>query len=102
MPRKNGNGYGCPNPDKPYTLWELIDKVEKDPVFAQFFAAQIVSANAGNYEALLCVESYLQPTTEDLQGLGIHVSQWGSMRKCTDVGLLVLVTCKQKAPDPFP
>ena len=75
MPRKDGNGYVCPNPDKPYTLWELIDKVEKDPVFAQFFSAQIVSANAGNYEALLCVESYLQPTTEDLQGLGIHSSQ---------------------------
>ena len=73
MPPKDGNGYQCPNPEKAYTLWELIDKVEKDPVFAQFFAAQIVSANAGNYEALLegrmndwSAERFVEITRTDL------------------------------------
>ena len=95
--------YTCPkDPKGPYSLWEVVNLIQNDKDFAEFFAAKVVAANGGDLNAAACVESYLEPTNEDLQGLGIHESQWGSMRKCTDVALLILVIAKQNAPDPFP
>ena len=95
--------YKCPkDPKGPYSLWEVVDLLENDKDFASFFAKNVVLANGGDLEAAACVESYLEPTYEDLQKLGIHESQWGSMRKCTDVALLILVTAKENAPDVFP
>src|SRR4026208_1012740 len=94
--------YQCPNPENPYTLWGLVGKLRDDSDFAAFFAAQLKAANEGGKAAIACVESYLDPTDQELENLGIHESQWGSLRKCTDVGLLVIVTAKQKAPQIFP
>jgi hypothetical protein len=55
----------------------------------------------GDGKAIECVESYYEPTDEELENLGLHESQWGSMRRCTDSGLLVIVVAKQTAPKVF-
>lgn len=87
----------CPNPrGKPYSLWEFLPLLE-DRAFAQFFLGQLKSAEANDKGAIACVDSYLEPTERELQELGIPASQWGSMRRCTDSGLLVLVTAQQNA-----
>lgn len=95
----------CPNPDSAYTLWDLVEKLEKNENdFAAFFANQVLLANRGDRAAIACVESYLQPTLDtggELDKLGIHPSQWNSMQKCTDSGRLVLVTAMKYAPQVF-
>ena len=47
--------------------------------------------------AIDCVNSYLEPTDEELQDLGIPASEIDSMRRCTDSGLLVIVTAQQNS-----
>jgi len=86
----------CPNPGKAYTLWELIGHLQ-DRGFAGFFLDLLKRAEANEPGAIECVDSYLAPTTQELQNLGIPASQWASMRKCTDSGLLVIVTAQQNA-----
>ena len=95
--------YTCPNPNPPYTLWQIVDLLEKSSDFAQFFATQLKAAVGGNASAAKCVESYLRPLPEELASLGIsNQSDFESMCKCTDVGKLVLVTAKENAPQAFP
>jgi hypothetical protein len=87
----------CPNPrGKPYGLWEFLPLLE-DRDFARFFLDLLKRAEANDKEAIACVDSYLEPTELELQELGIPASQWGSMRRCTDSGLLVLVSAQQNA-----
>ncbi|MEY2488140.1 MAG: hypothetical protein QOC70_82 [Verrucomicrobiota bacterium] len=86
----------CPNPDKAYTLWELVGKLQ-DRAFARFFFNLLKSAEANDPEAIACVNSYLAPTELELQDLGIPPSQIGNFRRCTDSGLLVLVLAKQNS-----
>ena len=86
----------CPNPDKAYTLWGLIGKLQ-DKDFAAFFLDLLKRAESNEPGAIECVDSYLAPTPQELQNLGIPPSQVASMRKCTDSGLLVLVTAQQQA-----
>ena len=85
----------CPNPrGKPYTLWELV-RLLADRTFAQFFMEKLRRAEESDRNAIDCVNSYLEPTEQELQDLGIPASQWASMKRCTDSGLLVLVTAQQ-------
>ena len=80
----------CPNPNgKPYTLWELVALL-KDKTFAQFFVNLVKRAEGNDPAAIACVNSYLAPTDQELQNLDIPASDWGTMRKCTDSGLLAL------------
>lgn len=92
----------CPNEGRKLTLWELVKKLEENEEgFAEFFATQLKLANMGDGKAIACVESYYEPTDDELANFGIHESQWGSMRRCTDSGLLVIVTARQTAPQIF-
>lgn len=84
-----------------FTLWGLVKELEEKPDFAEFFATQLRLANMGDGKAIECVESYYEPTDEELANLGLHESQWGSMRRCTDSGLLVIVIARQTAPAVF-
>ena len=95
--------YRCPLSEggTKFTLWGLVKELEQKPDFAKFFATQLRLANMGDRKAIECVESYYEPTDEELGNLGIHESQWGSMRRCTDSGLLVIVIAKQTAPQVF-
>ncbi|MEY2504325.1 MAG: hypothetical protein QOG27_605 [Verrucomicrobiota bacterium] len=89
--------WDCPNPRSPYTLWELVRLLENDSEFADFFSQLLKSANNNEKGAIECVDSYLAPTTDELQALGIGASQWNSLRKCTESGLLVAVITQQAA-----
>ena len=89
--------WGCPNPSPPYGLWALVHLIETDLAFSQFFFAQLKLALGNNAAAIACVDSYLAPTTQELQDLGIPASKIGSMRSCTDSSLLVLVITKQNS-----
>jgi hypothetical protein len=79
----------CQNPKGAYTLWEIVALLKSDRSFAQFSVALLKSANNNEKGAIACVDSYLEPTTGELEDLGIPASQWNSLRKCTDSGLLV-------------
>lgn len=88
----------CPNPrEKPYNLWELVALLETDKTFAQFFFDQLKAANENDPGAIACLDSYLAPTTEELQGIGISASQVANMKRCTDSGLLVAAIAKKNA-----
>ena len=86
----------CPNPGRPYTLWEVVDLL-RQPDFAQFFLELLKRAQENDKAAIECVNSYLAPTVEELEDIGIAASQIDGMRRCTDSGLLVLVTAQQNA-----
>lgn len=93
--------YTCPNPDAPMSLTQVLALLETDPDFARFLATTVQEANRGDQHAIDCVDSYLQPTAEELHNLGLPKSQIGPMRKCTESGNLVLAKCKEQAPDAF-
>ena len=89
----------CPNESnggKPYKLWELVGLL-KDKAFARFFLDLLMRAEANDQKAIDCVNSYLEPTEQELQDLGIPASEWASKRRCTESGLLVAVVAKQNA-----
>lgn len=86
----------CPNPGKAYTLWGLIAQLQ-DRAFARFFLNLLKRAEENDPDAIACVNSYLAPTEQELQDLGIPASQIGNFRRCTDSGLLVIVTAQQSA-----
>jgi hypothetical protein len=95
--RKKRAVIGCPNPrGKAYTLWEFLPLLA-DRAFARFFLDLLKRAEANDKAAIECVNGYLEPTVEELEELGIQASQIEAMRKCTDSGLLVLVTAQQNA-----
>ena len=82
---------GCPNPNgKPYTLWQLVALLRSDKTFAQFFLDLVKRAQENDRAAIACVNSYVAPTDQELQDLDIPTSEWDTMRKCTDSGLLAI------------
>lgn len=96
-PRKKKAFVGeCPNPGRAYTLWQLIHELQSRD-FARFFLELLKRAEGNEPGASDCVNSYLAPTTQELQELGIPASQIDNMRRCTESGLLVLVTAQQNA-----
>jgi hypothetical protein len=87
----------CSNaPNTPYPLWEFLPLLQ-DKAFAQFFLDLLKRAESNDKAAIDCVNAYLGPTELELQNLGIPASQIDSMRRCTDSGLLVMVTAHQNA-----
>lgn len=89
-------------PPFPYSLMELIDKIEEnEDNFAEDFAIQLLLANSGRRDAIARIESFFLPKEEELEKFGIHPSQWNSMKKCTDSGRLLLVTAEKYAPQVF-
>ena len=81
----------CPNPNgKPYTLWQLVALLKRDKTFAQFFLDLVKRAQGNDSAAIACVNSYLAPTDQELQNLDIPTSEWETMRKCTDSGVLAI------------
>jgi hypothetical protein len=89
---------GCPNPNgKPYTMRELVALLKTDKTFAQFFLDLSKRAEGNDLAALACVNSYLAPTDQELQDLGIAASQLGTMKRCTDSGLLAIATAQQNS-----
>jgi hypothetical protein len=83
--------WGCPNPyGKPYTLRQLVALLKRDKTFAQFFSDLAKKAQENDSAAIACVNSYVAPTDQELQDLGIPTSEWGTMKRCTDSGLLAI------------
>ena len=80
-----------------YTLTELVWQLKHTQGFAAFFTIQLKLAFAGDEAAIACIDSYLEPTDQELGGLGIPESEWGALRKCTDSGFLVIVTANDEA-----
>jgi hypothetical protein len=91
--RRSEAAFECPSRVK-HTLWDLVKRLESDPAFAQFFFDLLKRANENEPAAIACVDSYYEPTTEELQELGVSASQMDNMRRCTDSGLLVAVVAK--------
>jgi hypothetical protein len=88
----------CNNPTgKPYKLWALVDMLQTKQDFADFFFAKLKEALDNEQPAIECIESYLEPTDQELIDLGIPLSQVGAEKRCTDAGLLVAVVAKQNA-----
>ncbi len=92
--RRKLGSWECPNPKDPYSLGDLVALIKSDSTFAQFFFTQLKSALDNNKDAIACVDSYLAPTTRELEDLGIPASLVEPMQRCTDSGLLVLVIAK--------
>jgi hypothetical protein len=90
-------GWECPNPKGQYSLAGLVGLIKSDKTFAQFFFTQLKNALNNDKGAIACVDSYLAPTTQELEDLGIPTTKVESMRRCTDSGLLVLVITKDSA-----
>ena len=87
---------GCPNPNgKPYTLLQLVALLKRDKTFAQFFLDLTKRAQENDSAAIACVNSYVAPTDQELQDLGIPTSEWGIMKRCTDSGTLAITTAGQ-------
>lgn len=87
----------CPNPEgKPYSLAQLLSRLQEKGFAADFFSL-LKDAEANIPGASDCVNSYFAPTTTELQNLGIPASEIPIMKRCTDSGLLLLVTASQNA-----
>lgn len=92
----------CSNPGnpanggQPYTLTEFLPLL-KDRDFARDFLALLKSAGENQKGAIDCVNAYLAPTGDELAALGVPASQIEPMKKCTDSGLLVMVTAQQNS-----
>ena len=83
--------WGCPNPNgKPYTLWQLVALLKRDRTLAQFFLDLSKRAEGNDPAAIDCVNSYLAPTDQELQDLGIAASEWVTLKRCTDSGVLAI------------
>ena len=95
--KKRLESWDCPNPKGPYSLGGLVELLKNDKSFAQFFFTQLKNALNNDKGAIACVDSYLAPTTQELEDLGIPASQLEGMKRCTESGLLVLVIAADNA-----
>lgn len=100
--KKRSGPWACPNRKDKYKLWDLVALLKSDKSFAQFFTTQLKKALNNETAAINCVDSYLEPTTQELQDLGIPPSRIGPTRRCTDSGLLFLVIAKDNARKALP
>ena len=88
--RKKKLDFTCDNPGRPFGLKTLRDMLEHTPGFATFFFPVLKDAMNSNVDAIRCVNSYLAPTDQELQDLGIAASEWDTLKRCTDSGLLAI------------
>lgn len=94
--RRSEAAFECPSKVK-HSLWDLVKLLETDPAFANFFFDLLKRANENDRAAIACVDSYYEPTTEELLELGVSASQVDNLRRCTDSGLLVAVVAKESS-----
>ena len=87
----------CPNPNSPLSLWALIKKLELERDFASDFVDLLKNANNNDKGAIACLNGYLEPSTGELDDLGISASDLNSMKKCTESGSLVAAIAKKAA-----
>lgn len=98
--KKKQTVWDCVNPGnphnagQPYTLTEILVELKNED-FAKFLFDLIKRAQGNHKDAINCLNSYLEPTENELENLGIPASEIDSMRRCTDSGLLVLVIAQQ-------
>ena len=95
--KKRFESWDCPNPKGQYSLGGLVALLKSDKAFAQFFTAKLKDALNSDKGAIESVDSYLAPTTQELENLGIPASQLEGMKRCTESGLLVLVIAADNA-----
>lgn len=90
---KKRRRYSCPNPDPPFCLRAIVKKILKDKAFAKFIAEQLCKAHHGDAQAAKCVDSYFEPTDDELEALCIPESKRPKLLKCrcTDNHKLLLI-----------
>jgi hypothetical protein len=81
-PSRRVSQFKCPNPDDPMSLKEIVDRMEFDSDFAQFIS-QLLCASYTDAKARKCLESYYEPTTDELSGLCIPKEYHKAMTACT-------------------
>jgi hypothetical protein len=89
-------------PAKPESIKEILVHFDKDHNFAMDFATEVKNAMGGDPNAPKLVEAYFQPADQELASFGIPPQSNAAIRACTDVGRLIVVKCKEKAPEVFP
>lgn len=90
---KKAHHYSCPNPGPPLCLRAIVKKILKNKAFAKFIAEQLCKAHKGNVQAAKCVDSYFEPTDDELEALCIPESKRHKLLKCrcTDTHKLLLI-----------
>jgi hypothetical protein len=90
---KKARRYRCPNPDPPFCLQAIVKKILKDKAFAKFIADQLCKAHQGDIQAAKCVDSYFEPSDDELDALCIPESRRHRLLKCrcTDNQKLLLI-----------
>jgi hypothetical protein len=81
--------YACPNPDRPYSLLEIVKKIVNDKEFARFIRRLLCKANKGDKEAQACVDSYFDVTDGELGKLCIPTQLRARYLQCTDQNRLI-------------
>ena len=85
----------------PKDLTALISLIEQGGDFAKQFAQAVRDANENNQEAINCVESWLDPTDDELIKYGVCASRRAGLRHCTDNSLMLYAKLLEKAPEVF-
>ena len=89
------------NPGPPKDLTELISLIDQGGEFAKEFAQAVRDANANDQDAINCVESWLDPSEDELIKYGICASRRGGLSRCTDKTLMLYTKLLEKAPEVF-
>lgn len=89
------------NPGPPKDLTALIRLIEEGGSFATEFAQAVKDANENNQDAINCVESWLDPSEDELIKYGIDASRRGPLSRCTDKTLMLYAKLLEKAPEVF-
>jgi hypothetical protein len=87
-----------PEPDEPYSMAELIEKLKNDPAFLKDFAVELGRAIKGDTVSRKWIEAFYEPSEDELKGLGVPEPQWGSASKCTDSGALLIAVARDILP----
>jgi hypothetical protein len=81
--------YVCPNPEKPYSLLEIVAKIVNDRAFARFIRRLLCKANRGDKGAQACVDSYFNTNEIELGKLCIPKENRERFLRCTDQNRLI-------------
>ncbi len=68
--RSKSATFPCPNPDGPYSLTAIVDRMEDDPAFAEFIRGLLCDSYT-EQAARMCLASYFKPTSSELTDLCI-------------------------------
>ena len=87
----------CPNPNSPFSLWALIKKLELERGFAVDFVDLLKMANNNDKAAIACLNGYLEPSTGELDDLGISASELEQHEEMHRVGIAGCSIAKKAA-----